>query len=283
MAIIPISSRDRFDAVYPDTPAHLAHGLGGHKLLTLDALASLASRMRPETMEHNAAKDVALGTAKEALPDNGLTTLETIERIETCGSWVLLRDIEQNPAYAKLMADVLGEVRPMVEARTGPMVKLRGFVFISSPHAVTQPHFDPEYNILFQAQGSKTLTIFPTADPDIVGQRFFENYFTGGQRYLPWREEHAARGRPIHIVPGEAIYVPVFAPHHVRVDAQVSVSLSLTWCSEWSLHHANAHKFNHRLRRIGLTPSAPRLFPGDNRLKSLGHRAIEKLERRRAG
>jgi hypothetical protein len=220
-----------------------------------------------------------LGTPTTALPDNGLSTLETIERIETAGSWVLLREIEQDPAYAALMRDVLGEIQPLIERGTGPMQKLRVFLFISSPHAVTQLHFDPEYNILFQAHGSKTMTLFPTADPDIVGQRFFEQYFTGGQRYLPWREEWAARGTPISIAPGEAIYVPILAPHWVKVHDRPSISLSLTWCSDWSFQNADAHKFNHCLRRVGLRPAPPRLHPDGNRFKSLGQRGLEKVER----
>ena len=154
--VIPEASKQKFARIYPDAPGHLVHGFAGHPLLTLDALASLAARMRPDTLEHNAAIDVPLGTPTTSLPANGLTTLQTIEQIESCGSWVLLREIEQDPAYAALMREVLSEIQPLIEARTGPMVKLRAFIFISSPQAVTQPHFDPEYNILFKAKGAKT-------------------------------------------------------------------------------------------------------------------------------
>lgn len=277
--VIPDSSQQIFRNAYPQSPARMAHGFADHPLLTLEALAGLAARMRPDTLEHNAAIDVPLGTPTTKLPHNGLTTLQTIERIESCGSWVLLREIEQDPAYARLMADVLDEVRPIVEARTGPMHKLRAFVFISSPQAVTQPHFDPEYNILFQAHGRKTMTLFPTADEQIVGQRFFESYFAGGQRYLPWREDHGLRGQAIPIEPGESIFVPLFAPHHVKVHEDVSVSLSLTWCSAWSFAAIDAHKFNRRLRRLGLSPAAPRAFPAGNGIKALGERAVERVAR----
>jgi hypothetical protein len=159
------------------------------------------------------------------------------------------------------------------------MMRFEGYIFISSPRAVTPLHFDPEYNILFQARGSKTMTLFPTADPDIVSQEFFEAYFDGGSRNLPWRDEWRARARPLSIVPGESIYVPILAPHWVQTHDEVSVSLSLTWRSEWSFHHADACRFNRRLRRIGLRPAAPRLYPADNRLKSYGHRALTRMER----
>jgi hypothetical protein len=195
---------------------------------------------------------------------------------------VLLKTIDQDPLYAALMREVLGQIEPIVLPRTGPMMRLEGFIFVSSPQAMTPLHFDPEYNILFQARGSKTMTVFPAADPDIIGDPFFEQYFAGGPRNLPWRDEWAARGTPISIRPGEAIYVPILAPHWVQTHDEVSVSLSLTWRSEWSFHHADACRFNRRLRRRGLRPASPRLYPANNRLKSYAERALARVERGRA-
>ncbi len=264
-------------ASYPALPAHLSHSLAGHSLLDIEALAGLAARMRPETLEHNAAVDLPLGISNADTPVNGLSVHDTIARIDECGSWVLLKSIEQDPAYASLMRDVLAEIAPLVEPVTGPMLRLEGFIFISSPNAVTSLHFDPEYNILFQARGSKTMSLFPVADPDIIGQQFFEQYFAGGPRNLPWQEEWAARANPISIVPGEAIYVPLLAPHWVQTHDQVSVSLSLTWRSEWSFHHADACRFNRRLRRLGVSPRPTAIYPENNKIKSYCQRALTRL------
>ncbi|WP_305098453.1 cupin-like domain-containing protein [Croceibacterium aestuarii] len=268
-----------FASAYPLVPQHLTHTIARHPLLELDALADLADRLRPETLEHNAAVGLRLGIGYDETPSNGLGVRETIERINECGSWVLLKYVEQDPAYARLMRDVLSEIEPLVAPKTGKMFRFEGFIFVSSPDAVTPLHFDPEYNILFQARGSKTMTLFPAADPDIIGDPFFEQYFSGGPRNLPWQDDWAARGKAISIAPGEAIYVPILAPHHVKVHGDVSVSLSITWRSEWSCHHADACRFNRRLRKIGLRPASPRLYPQNNRAKSYSHRALSKLER----
>ena len=269
-----------FAAAYPRVPARLTHDIANHPLLKPDAVAALATRMRSASLQHNAAVNLPMGVSNADLPGNGLTVHETIARIADCGSWVLLLNIEQDPDYQRLLHDVLGEIAPIVEPRTGKMLRLEGFVFISSPRAMTPLHFDPEYNILVQAHGSKTMTLFPTADPDIISQPFFEQYYNGGPRNLPWCEEWATRGREISIVPGEAIYVPVHAPHWVQVHDEVSISLSLTWRSEWVSHHADACRFNRRLRERGLKPSAVRTFPRSNHLKSYGHRALTRLEQR---
>lgn len=278
-AVLPDSARQALRSAYPQAPTHLTHTIAEHPLLSLEALAHLAGRMRPETLEHNAATDLPLGIAYADTPANGLSVQETIARIGECGSWVLLKYIEQDPVYAALMREVLGQIEDIVKPRTGEMMRFEGFIFISSPRAVTPLHFDPEYNILFQARGSKTMTLFPTADPDIISQEFFEAYFAGGSRNLPWQDEWNARATPISIVPGEAIYVPILAPHWVQTHDEVSVSLSLTWRSEWSFHHADACRFNRRLRQIGLRPAAPRLYPQNNRLKSYGHRALTRMEK----
>jgi len=242
--VFPAAARAALGEAYPQVPTSLTHALADHPLLSLEALSELAGRMRPETLEHNAATDLPLGIAYAETPQNGLSAQEMIARIDECGAWVLLKYIEQNPAYAALMRDVLGQIEDIVRPQTGEMMRFEGFVFISSPQAVTPLHFDPEYNILFQARGSKTMTLFPQADPEIISPEFFEAYFAGGTRNLPWRDEWNERARAISIVPGEAIYVPILAPHWVKTHDEVSVSLSLTWRSEWSFHHADACRFN---------------------------------------
>jgi hypothetical protein len=270
----------RFGEVYPDRPAKLAHALAGHPLLEIDALARLAERIRPRDLEHNAATDLPLGISYADTPSNGLSVHDTIARIDECGSWVLLKQVQQDPLYRDLMHDVLGELAPRIEPVTGEMLKPVAFVFISSPDAVTPLHFDPEYNILFQIRGTKTMTLFPASDSEIVTQRFRETYYGGGPRNLPWREDFAERGTAIHIGPGEGIYVPILAPHWVKTHNEVSVSLSLTWRSLWSFHQEDAHRFNRRLRRLGLNPAPPRSFPRGNLAKSVLQRALAKVERR---
>lgn len=268
-----------FRAAYPGKPRHLTHRLAGHPLLEISALAQLAERIRPEDLEHNAAVDLPLGISYDRTPKNGLSVHETIARIADCGSWVLLKQVQQDPAYRDLLHGVLSELRPEIEPVTGEMMKLVAFIFISSPGAVTPLHFDPEYNILFQIRGTKTMTVFPAEDAEIVTQQFRETYYNGGPRNLPWRDEWASRGRAIHISPGEGIYVPILAPHWVKTHGEVSVSLSLTWRSEWSFHQEDAHRFNSRLRRLGLNPSPPRFFPRGNVAKSVAQRALAKVER----
>ena len=67
------------------------------------------------------------------------------------------------------------------------------------------------------------------------------------------------------------------APHFVRNGPEPSVSLSITWRSEWSFAEADARTFNGLLRRFGLRPRSPRRWPARNLAKAYGWRAMRRL------
>lgn len=274
----PPHARDTFAVLYPETAGKLAHTLPGHPMLELEALIALAGRMRPVDVERNLA-DIPIGIDPANLSDNGLSAAETLRSIEANSSWMVLKFVEQDAAYHALLHDILGELRPIVEAATGEMIKLEAFIFVSSPGAVTPFHFDPEHNILMQVRGSKTMTVFPAGDESIVAAREHERFHAGGHRNLPFDDSFLAKGNPIAIGPGEGIYVPVKAPHFVRNGPEPSISLSVTWRSEWSYREEQAHGMNAVLRKAGLDPAMPRRFPSQNLAKSVAYRALAKAGR----
>lgn len=264
-----------FAASYPEVPHTLHHTLGSHPLLELDALANLAEGLPESSIEYNFA-DLPIGISGKPEP-TGIPIGETIRRIEQTGSWAALKNIEQHPAYAALLESLLAELRPMIEARTGRMLKTQGFVFITSPGGVTPYHFDPEHNILLQIRGSKVMTQFPAGDARFAPDEVHESYHTGGPRELTWRDELLDGGREFPLDPGDALFVPVMAPHFVRTGPASSVSLSITWRSEWSFAEADARAFNAALRRMGIAPRQPGRWPSRNRLKATGWRVMRKL------
>jgi hypothetical protein len=202
---------------------------------------------------------------------------ETIRHIAETGSWAVLKNIEQNPLYGSILADLLDELSPQIEARTGRMMLTQAFVFVSSPNAMTPYHFDPEHNILLQLRGTKTMTQFPAGDARYAPDPVHEGYHTGGVRELAWRDDFARGGREFRISPGEALFVPVMAPHFVRNGPEPSVSLSITWRSEWSFAEADARAFNGVLRRIGFKPRSTGRWPARNLAKAYGWRLLRKL------
>lgn len=277
MTIFPSSARADFAAGYPEVPHKLAHNLESHPLLELDALADLARRLPRTSIECNLGdQPIGVDQVPEQLVDR---VVETIRDIGTAGCWVGLRNVEQVPEYAALLESLLQEMRPQIERKTGPMLNLQSFIFVTSPGGVTPYHFDPEHNILLQLRGSKIMTVFAPGDPAVAADEIHEAYHAGGRPELPWRDEMAPRGTPFEMTPGVAVFVPVMAPHFVQNGPEVSVSISITWRSPWSYEEADARAFNGVLRRIGLKPSAPGRWPRRNTLKAYGWRTLRKLRR----
>ena len=266
-----------FTPLYPETPGILTHALAGHPMFTLEALVALASRMRVEDVEYNRG-DLPLGIAFDDVPANGLSITDTIRDIEQNGSWMVLKFVEQDPAYRGLLAETLAEIDPIIRAKTGPMLKQEAFIFISSPNSVTPLHFDPEHNILLQLRGTKTMTVFRADDEEIAPPVAHEQFYAGAShRNLAWSNAFAARGRAFDLHPGNGIYVPLMAPHWVRNGPCASISFSVTWRSGHSYRVAEARSMNAILRRSGLYPASPAPYPSKNWTKSTAFRALRRL------
>jgi len=275
-AVFPEGARADFAAAYPDRAATLSHGLAGHALLTLEALAGLAERMPAACVEYNLGK-LPLGVRAEDTPSNGLSLGETIRTIETNGSWAVLKNVERDADYGALLDRALGELSPLVERETGPMLHRQAFIFLSSPGSVTPFHMDPEHNILLQIKGQKTMTVFPAGDEELVPAVQSEAFHAGGHRNLNWREGFRDRGMAVTLLPGDAIHVPVKAPHFVENGPSVSVSLSVTWRSERSVAEGELHSLNALLRRRSLPTARIGARPEAQGVRRIAYRIMRKL------
>ena len=272
----PDSARQDFAAAYPDRAAKLSHGLTGHELLTIEALAGLAERMPASSVEYNLGR-LPLGVRPEDTPANGLTLSETIRTIETNGSWAVLKNVERDPSYGALLDNALMELAPLVERETGPMLNREAFIFLTSPGSVTPFHMDPEHNILLQIMGEKVMTVFPPGDDELVPATQSEAFHAGGHRNLHWQDHFRERGTPIGLLPGDAIHVPVKAPHFVENGPSVSISLSVTWRSERSVAESDLHGLNALLRRRGLPTGHISARPERQRVRRLAYALMRKL------
>lgn len=273
--VFDTKARATFAANYPEMPHVLGHRLGLNAMLQLDALADLAGRLPEASIEYNRG-DLPIGV--DGKPgDTGISIGDTIRHIATSNSWAVLKNIEQDPAYEALLLNLLGEIRSEIESKTGTMLRPQGFIFISSPDAVTPYHFDPEHNILLQLKGTKVMTQFPAGNDRFAPDTVHETYHAGGARELTWHDSFAQHGREFAIGPGQAVFVPVMAPHFVRVGPESSISLSITWRSDWSFAEADARGFNRMMRKFGMRPTAPGRWPNTNAAKSFAFRIIRRL------
>ena len=274
--VFPSETLDRMAALYPLQAGLLHHHLPDHPLLSLEALATLGEHLPASEVEYNPG-DVPIGIRPEDIPSNGLSIGETIRTIDTNGSWAVLKNIENVAAYRTLLMDLLRELEPLVTPRTGAMLTPQGFVFISSPGSITPFHFDPEHNILLQLRGTKVMHVWPAGDERFAHRREHERYHTGGHRNLPWEEDYKDDAQQVPLGPGDAVLMPVMAPHFVANGDAPSISLSITWRSEWSYRESEAHAANAALRRMGLDPQMPPRWPSYAWMKTVGWRIARRL------
>ena len=197
--------------------------------------------------------------------------------IDTNGSWAVLKNVERDPEYGALLDALLAELEPIVMRKTGAMVHREAFIFLTSPGSVTPFHMDPEHNILLQIENEKTMTVFPARDETLVPAEQSESFHLGGHRNLQWDEGFMAKGKAFPLKPGEAVHVPVKAPHFVKNGDGVSVSLSITWRSERSVAEGELHSMNAALRRHGMPRVAVTGRPEGQRVHRLLYRIMRKL------
>jgi hypothetical protein len=270
-----IHGDDGFASLYPAQAGVFSHDLAAHPLLTLEALAKAAEAMNADHVEVRRGNNGAGDDFAHAAPTAGVGDI--IRTIAGRRCWVMLRFAEQLPAYRALLTTALAPLAAAVERRTGPMHDQRAFIFISSGAAVTPFHCDPEYNILFQIAGQKSFATWPPAPP-FLNAAAEERLHAEGANMLAWDDGFTESGTEHRLDPGQALFVPYKAPHLVRVIDGPSVSLSLTWKSDWSLAQGEAHRFNAVLRRIGLHPRPVPPWPAATPMRTMASKLL-----RRAG
>ncbi len=134
MSIIPRASVDAFTQSYPEVAHKLAHNLLGHPLLTLESIARLADATPMKDRECNIG-NLPVGVAER--PEQLLENLgDRILNIENEGVWLSVRQIQRDPAYLALMEEILEEMREAIGHKTGKILQIEGFCFLTSPGGV---------------------------------------------------------------------------------------------------------------------------------------------------
>ncbi len=271
----PVDQQDALAAHYPLSPARFSHLLAGHPLLSLEALAEAALTMRPADVERRVS-DGGIGSSFSKLQD-GLPAIDRhIRTIAENPCWIMLAHIGQIPEYAALLDAVLEAARPVVASKTGAFLNPTGFIFISAKGSVTPLHFDPEYNLFFQIAGHKRFVTFPPGAP-MMTDEVNEHYHCEGDNMLRWEESFAALGTQHDLEPGDGLYVPYKSPHWVKVHDGLSISLSVTWKSDWSLAQESGHRCNARLRRWGMKPRSLPPWPMLSQSKRIGGQLLDRM------
>jgi len=238
-----------FTGGFSERSFKVRHALVDHPFLTLESIAELSDRLPAESVWRRAGDRAVNVAAAGEDPDLGPPS-ETIRDIENNGRWVMLRFIEQVPEYADLVNSCLDDVEPFLGGREGGMTQRNGYLFLSSPSAVTPVHFDSEHNLLLQIRGTKEVSISEFAD-ERARRRAVDRHWDRAQ---PDFTAMAASAKNYSLQPGDGVYMAPFLPHWVTNGNAVSISLSIPFYTEVALRAEQVNKVNARLRRLHLHP-----------------------------
>ena len=264
---------DRLTSDFAKNPFEVHHHLTDHDLLSVESLAVLADQLPETSVEQNRGDvDAVVADGQAEKVDD--TPGEIARNIETNGAWMVLKNIEQVPAYHDLLDELLDEVAPLVAGREGGMNLREGYVFLSAPNSMTPAHTDPEHNFLLQVRGTKMMNIGRFSDPK-VEQKQVEKMFTVHRNMDQLPENPTG----YHLHPGDGVYVPPNAPHWVENGPEVSVSLSITFRTPVTERGATVHVVNGHLRKLGLDPRPPGDHLATDRAKVKLQRAMSSLRR----
>ena len=100
-----------FGAAYPEQPALLDPRPDAIiRCCSSTRSAALAGRIRPIDVEYYPG-DTPFGIDPLTAPGNGLSVQETIRRIEECGSWMVLKFVEQDEIFRNFLLEALAAAR----------------------------------------------------------------------------------------------------------------------------------------------------------------------------
>jgi len=236
----------------------LTHALSDHPLLQIDALVELGKRQQARKLvrTHNAA--ATAGTSFADAPNlhpNPKDAAATLAEIEKAQAWMSLLNVQADPVYRALIDEVLEDVRPVVDRKDPGMCYRAGWIFVSSPNAVTPFHMDHEHNFILQIRGTKKLYTWDPFDRVVVSERGQELFHDQHSRELVvWSDAWRERARVFDLEPGLGGYMPSTTPHMVENGPTPSVTISFTYYTDATRERELLYRGNARLRRLGVEP-----------------------------
>lgn len=259
-------------------PFMLSHELHKSDLFDVRRLIEVAKEVahRPGDVYFDAG-DVGLDDKWGKIPVPQMPVDQVLERIENCGAWVILKHVEKDPAYAR----VLDECARFVHRIAGPegardILNPEMLVIVSSPGRITPFHFDAEINFLVQCQSEKQVWICDPADRSVLTEEDIEHYYTVSHTAGKWNPEFEKKARHFTLKPGSAVHIPSHAAHWVRNGSGVSVSLSLNF-EHPGWRYRDVYLVNQKLRKLGINPTPPGRTVAVDKLKAASWSGVKRV------
>jgi hypothetical protein len=263
-------------SVMSEAPFKAQNRLVGHPLFEEKRIKQLLRRLPRERVEIRGVQslDTNDGSYKRGPMLTDVDPVDTFERLEEKPTWMLLHEIWiHDPDYGQLLKDYVRDVSATFQGVGDDVSDLGCWVFLSSCRCVVHFHADPDQSLLNQIRGSKTVYVYPMR---VVPEESLEKLvYTEDQGSVTYRPEYeAAMFPPVHLGPGESVFLPLCAPHRVSNDEGVSISMNVGFHTPWSRRCRTVRLVNLELRQWGLHPAPCNQRPMVDAVKQRMHLAL---------
>jgi hypothetical protein len=256
-----------------------SHYLSGHPLFEIPRLIELSKKLSETGGVYYDAGDIDVGQRWVDCPSGSLSVDETIRRIRDAGAWIILRRAEEDPEYRVILDDCMSEIRGLLGRDLSTEMKVQNaIIFITSPNRVSTYHIDRECNWILQIHGEKDISIFDKNDREVLPEEEIERFWTVDNNAAIYKNQYQNRATVYRLAPGRAVHVPVNAPHWVKNDNNISVTLSVNFQFRDSFR-ADLYRTNYYLRKMGLSPTPPGNSPLRDHLKRTAYSGARSLRR----
>jgi ribosomal protein L16 Arg81 hydroxylase len=275
MQIIEPVDPTAFKTQFPDRTFPIRHNLVGNPLFSLERLIQLLQTMPRDRIEFSSGK-AAISQDPATTPTIDLTPAEIVTRIETCDAWMVLKQVESDPAYRALLEDALlttARAQGHNSLADAGYSDIRGFIFVSSPGSTTPFHVDNEDNFFVQLHGEKFFHVYDNTDRGIASEEMLEDVVVK-HRNLKFDPAFDVKATHYTLKPGDGIFVPYQWPHYVQTSDTYSISMAITWKSEEVMARNDIFVVNSMLRSLGLPQMPPGTQPMFDGLKLAALRSV---------
>ncbi len=242
-------------AAFPERPFAIRHSLADNPLFTLPRLVQLARSLDRDQIEYSSG-DLAPDQDPETIPTIDLPIEETIQQIEHCHAWMVIKTVEKDPEYRHFLDACLTEVASKTGADASTFQDIRGFIFVSSANSVTPFHVDAEHNFFVQIHGDKAMHIFDNHDRSLVSEEDME-ISPSKHRNQHYDPDFEQRATVYDMAEGDGVFLPYMWPHWVCTGERYSVSMAITWKTPEVVRLNKVRFMNAFLRKLGAPQSAP--------------------------
>lgn len=193
---------------------------------------------------------------------------ETLATIAESNSLVIMKGLADDPVFAPIFRELSAELLNHVGSALRSDVSVsRATIIVSSPHQITPYHMDAETNFLFQLRGKKLVSIFDPSDRKLLTHVELERFYSGDLNAATYKPDLVGDAAMFSFAPGDGLHIPLHAPHWVRNDDSVSVAISINFSLHSNRRLAQLYRFNHVMRKSGLSPAPPGVRLWQDRLK----------------